>query len=911
VPGSGEHKKAPWSEVAAQFDQALQLDPQAREVWLAELGKQQPRVAHCVRSLLEEIQALDGAGFLVERPVWKPLHAPDLVPGDNVGPYDLIREIGYGGMSSVWLAQRRDQQFKRQVALKLPFLGPCMQLERFIRERDILAALTHPNIARLYDAGISESGQPYLAMEYVCGKTLTRRCDEERLTIRERLMLFLQVLQAVQFAHAELIIHRDLKPSNILVTTQGRVVLLDFGIGKLLAADDRNETHLTQIAGCAFTPQYASPEQITGHALGTASDIYSLGVILYELLTGNCPYEPAHQSRAAIEQAILTGHVRRPSQSGISPTAALGRGTSVRGLARTLARDLDTIVLKALKNNPVDRYASVSAFAQDISNYLECLPVSAQPDSRWYRLTRFTARYKTPVIAAGIATTALLAGAMLAAWQARTASVARDRAVALASRNQAVSEFLGRVITEAAESAKPVTVSEMLSRSERLALTDRSISAENRAALLEMIADRYQSMDETDRAARLLESASRIVAGSPDHALRSRLTCDHAATVATFGHSDGPVRAISREIEQLQSDPETASFCLLALCRIALIEHHALEGIHQARMGLARAREAGRGSGEIAASLLSDLAYGYHLIGRNIDAQRCFEQALREYADLGRARSDGALVVINNWGVALLNAGVPRRALQLFQQEEEVEAERESGSLPTTTTVRNQAEALLALGRFESARATLARARQLAQQRKDEFTELYCSLSFAKLTIETRSFAETPQYLQRAMQLMSAAPADSPPMLLHAALQGAVDMAAGRISEARAQFQRAMTGKDASPASLAGQLGMVDAELAARRPAAAVERARGAVQTAVALQGGLPYSFRTGLAWVALGHAYRQLGDRVQATRSFEAGIRHLSNTVDADHPALLQARQLLSADKQTASPPWLPADLQ
>jgi serine/threonine-protein kinase len=889
--GASVLNRAPRTEVEALFDRALELDQQARDALLSELDKQQPHVARGVRTLLAEIEAVNAAGFLLDRPPWQ----ADLAPGDTLGPYCLIREIGYGGMSSVWLAQRHDGQLKREIALKLPLLGPCMQLERFIRERDILSALTHPNIARLYDAGISESGQPYLAMEYVSGTTLARYCDERRLTVRERLKLFVQVLQAVQFAHAELIIHRDLKPSNILVTAQGRVVLLDFGIGKLLTDDGGNETRLTQIAGRVFTPGYASPEQITGQALGTGSDIYSLGVILYELLTGNCPYRPTHESRAAIEEAILSGDVRRPSHSDISPEAALTRGASARSLARILTGDLDTVVIKALKKNPVDRYASISAFAQDITNFLESLPVSARPDSKWYRLARFTARHKIPVVAASVAATALLAGATLAAWQARTASAARDRAVEMASRNEAVSEFLGRVITEAAESEKPVTVSEMLARSERLALTDKSGSAENRASVLEMIAERYDSLDENGRAEQLLEKALQIVANSPDRALRSRLTCARAA-VAALGQSETSVRVISRELDSLGSDPETASYCLLKLSRIHAEEHHPAETVRAATLGLTRAHEARRDSGETAAALMNQLAFGYHLSGQNDEADRYFARALRGYADLGQERSDGALTVINDWGVAILRAGVPRRALQLFDREDRTVTEREAGFEPSTTTVGNQAMALVALGRFEQARAVLARQCRLARQRNDDSSEMHCLLNFATLTVQTRSFEQTREYLDRATPLLAGAPPDSPPVLQRAALQGSVDLADGRLSEARIQFQRAMTSKDASPTSLTAQLGIVDAELQAGHVTAALQEARAALRIAASLQGGLPYSFRTGLAWVSLGRASERLGDRIQARKAIETGITHLSNTVDDNHPALLQARQLLAA---------------
>src|SRR5882724_1627811 len=701
-----EHDPVPWTEVERHFDQVLELEPEARERWLAEMSATRPDIAKDVRALLSKLEALDAEGFLLGSPVAEGTHpelrdfleqralretgelipaahgvgpatASGFVAGTVVGPYRLIREVGYGGMSSVWLAERCDGQLKREVALKLPLTGPHVQVERVLRERDILAALTHPNIARLYDAGISDSGQPYLAMEYVGGTALTVSCDERHLTIQERTLVFVQVLEAVQFAHAKLIIHRDLKPSNVFVTPQGRVVLLDFGIGKLLTDGVPTDTPITQISGHALTPDYASPEQIAGQVLGTASDIYSLGVILYELLTGLRPYRLKRESRAALEEAILSDDVRRPSQCEISAETAAKRGTSAGTLRRSLAGDLDTIVLKALKKNPLERYASVTAFAQDINNHLHRLPVSARPDGTWYRVGRFVSRHKIPVVAAGVALCALLSGAAVAIWQARAAASERDRAVALASRNEAVTEFLGRVITEAAESAKPVTVGEMLTHSEKLALGDASDSPENRAAVLEMIADRYMSVDDMEHGTRLITSALGLVRNSPDHALRSRLICKQAMAVADPVRSDESIRIITHELGRLDADPETASQCLLDLATIYSAEHRAADQLRYAKLGLERIHETKRASGATEAALLGAVGFGYHLNGRNVEADRYFEEALRKYRDLGRERSDGALTIMNDWAVALRGAGLPRRALQLLDEEVRIEMQRE------------------------------------------------------------------------------------------------------------------------------------------------------------------------------------------------------------------------------------------
>jgi serine/threonine protein kinase len=910
-------EEVPWTDVEPYFDRALQLDEQSCATWLGELDERRPEVAKAVRALLAQREALNRAGFLegsafagVEQlaPALRDIvarHAARLTgsagegarppqgwsAGDAVGPYRLIREVGVGGMSSVWLAERSDGQLKREVALKLPLTGPRMRVERFMRERDILAALTHPNIARLYDAGISDAGQPYLAMEYVAGTQLIHSCDERLLDIRGRLRLFMQAMDAVQFAHAELVIHRDLKPSNMLVTADGRVALLDFGIGKMLTQDTAEETELTQMSGRMFTPGYASPEQIAGQPLTTASDIYSLGVVLYELLTGVRPYRLKYDSRAALEEAILKEDLRRPSQNKFSTQVAAARGTSERGLARTLAGDLDTIVLKALKRNPLERYASVSALAQDIVNYLHNLPVSARPDSLWYRAGRFTMRYKVPVAAAAITSVALLAGSAVALWQARSAAAERDRAVAFASRNEAVTEFLGRMITDAAASQTPITVNELLTRSEKLALNDASGSPENRAAVLEMIADRYFATDNAERAEPLLARALQLLDKSRDPALRSRLTCKHAAASAELGHAEPALQAMYAEIKRLDGDPQTASQCLYNTTTIHLAEQRTAEALRDAQLGLEKSRQAGSIADE--AALLGAVGYAHHLDARDVEAERYFAQALRKYKELGREHSDGALAVLNDWGVSMLGAGVPRRALELLEESVRVERERGPDIELTATVVGNRGLALQALGRLDQARAAFDLECQLAIGHGDEFSEMHCLAGESSLSIQLAQLDGAQAYLNRLGKLIekSSLPAASPPARVRAVLQGRLDLARGKLAEARAGFDQALVHEGKDPTSMHAYVGRSMAAIAGNDPDAAVEAARRALRIAGALQGDVPYSSQTGLASLWLGRALLQAGDRVEGRKTLETAIKHLSNTIDPDHPYLLQAR--------------------
>ena len=305
-----------WRELFSLLDTLLDLSEAARAEELARIERNSPELKAKLDRLLAN-SGTDGFGADAMQPLFS--ERPTLIggqgrfvlpsafeAGSEVGPYLLLREIGHGGMSTVWLVKRSDGQMQRDIALKLPhiFLHQASFAERFSRERDILAALTHPNIARLYDAGISKAGQPYLAMEYVEGAPLLEHCDSRRLTVDARIELFLQVLDAVRYAHSKLVLHRDLKPSNILVTAAEQVRLLDFGIAKLIVDGSVNETELTQFGGRALTLAYASPEQIVGRPLGTASDVYSLGVILSELLTGARPYRLQNDSRGALEDAI-------------------------------------------------------------------------------------------------------------------------------------------------------------------------------------------------------------------------------------------------------------------------------------------------------------------------------------------------------------------------------------------------------------------------------------------------------------------------------------------------------------------------------------------------------------------------------------------------------------------------------
>ena len=386
---------ARWQAASSYLDEALELDEQSREAWLAALGEREPAVAADVRRLLEQHRALAGERFL-EGTAPPPI-APQAFAGLSVGAYTVLDAIGQGGMGTVWRAERNDGRFHRIAAIKFLNVGHMGQRgqERFTREGRILARLTHPHIAQLVDAGMSTWGQPYLVLEYVDGEPIDRYCDRARLDLAGRVRLFLDVASAVAHAHSHLIVHRDLKPSNVLVTAAGDVKLLDFGIARLLDDQDPlTPATLTRDGGAAMTPAFAAPEQITGAPITTATDVYALGALLYLLLTGTHVTGDTTQSPADLVKAIVEAEPRPMSSF---PGA-------------DIPSDLETIVRTALKKQPVERYASVAAMSADLGRFLRHEPIAARPDTLVYRTGKFLRRNRVPVSAAALALAALSFG---------------------------------------------------------------------------------------------------------------------------------------------------------------------------------------------------------------------------------------------------------------------------------------------------------------------------------------------------------------------------------------------------------------------------------------------------------------------------------------------------------------------
>ncbi|MEO8122750.1 MAG: serine/threonine-protein kinase [Burkholderiales bacterium] len=578
-----------WARLRQLLDEALDLPASQRNAWMHALPAADADLLPRLRALLAHAEsgALTGNLPRIETADFSGASPP----AERIGPYRLLRELGSGGMASVWLAERDDMLRARQVALKLPhgaWRWPHLA-ERLKREREILAALSHPHIARLYDAGVTDDGQPWLALEYVEGQRIDAWADAHAKDTTQRLRLFLQVVQAVAHAHAQLVVHRDLKPANILVDDNDQAKLLDFGIAKLLHDGVTEATALTREAGRAHTPEYASPEQVRGEPLGTASDIYSLGVVLYELLCG-----------------------QRPPPAGSGATVPL---PSVVARSSALHGDLDAIVMKALETDAAQRYSTAQALADDIQRHLDGLPVLARPANAIYLMRRFVARHALVTALSATALLAVLGGAGAALWQAQVAGAQQRRA-------EAVTIFMADVLREAdpynAGVSKPTV--EQLIHQARAKLGNRFADQPAlRVQLLTLLANTLIGLSSFDEAETLLQQAlveGRDALGEDDAlVLRARLGMSEVYRHRTqIAQLDAELKTL---VPALQSSPDIGAPELIQayqnVAHLAIEQQRPADAVASAQraLDLARAKLPPGDERAVAPALLRAVALNY------------------------------------------------------------------------------------------------------------------------------------------------------------------------------------------------------------------------------------------------------------------------------------------------------------
>ncbi|HET7189911.1 MAG TPA: protein kinase, partial [Gemmatimonadaceae bacterium] len=505
-----------WRDVFAAADRALELEPDAQRAFVERCTLEHPAVGAELKAMLDgaaNASALESpasefaAPFLHDAMRSEPSPVDDQ-PIDSLppfGPYRVLRELGSGGMGAVYLAERADDQYRKQVALKvLPRWSgdDRRRRQRFLDERQTLANLDHPGIARLLDGGVTADGQPWFAMEYIDGEHIDRYCDSHNLSIEERLALFCDVCSAVQYAHRNLVVHRDLKPANILVTSGGRVVLVDFGIARPPAMDAAKAAHTT--GALLLTPLYSSPELIRGEPVSTSADVYALGVLLHTLLTGTSPYRLSSLEGYEVARAVIEQEPARPS------VCAPAKAKRLRG-------DLDAIVLRAMAKDPARRYATVQELEADVRRHLTGLPVLARPDSRRYHAAKFLRRHR---IGASITT---LAAVLLAAF-AGVMTVQRARIQAQAEQialERDRAERIGQNLLNIFRTVKPrengMSPRDILDTAAAHVNESTVGNPEQRRRLMVGMAAAYRRVGENDRARRLLAPAAPVATPSASH----------------------------------------------------------------------------------------------------------------------------------------------------------------------------------------------------------------------------------------------------------------------------------------------------------------------------------------------------------------------------------------------------------
>ncbi len=768
-----------WVEVSALFDRLLALTPANREAQLKR-SSASPEVLQQVRQMFSALDRepsfLEQSGRQAEPEQFQEYSS--LVAGAKIGAFVVERLVGRGGMGEVYLAHRCDADFSQKVALKLIRPEAVGRLGHFENERRILAGLEHPGIARLIDGGLAPDGRPYMAMEFVEGRDLIAYAKDNALNLDKRLQLFQQICEAVDFAHRNLIVHRDLKPANILVDTNGRARLLDFGIAKL--ADDGGSV-MTQ---ALLTPEYAAPEQLEGGAITMATDVFALGVVLYELLVGARPWSLSGS-------ALPASFKRRFDAEPALPSNAVNASSVVS--AKSLRGDLDAIVMKALRPEPGQRYQSASQLWNDIKRHLRREPVSARGDTRGYLFRRFVSRHKVGVAAAAAVFVAISVGVGGVVWQAHKTALERDQVLAEIRRADAVKNYLLFMFRTAGENqgAEPTTAKQVLDQSAKNLAEQYRDQPQTRAEIVEALGALYLYMNDAEGAAPLLRgylesneitpAARAQVNGLLAQAelqlgnkIEARRLLDAAQAFWNKNPAQNRKSLVEFRLTQALVEKEESGLpTSMRTLQLALLEHDDYYG---------------RNAIETAV-LLNSLGIAYQANGDIDKADAAFRDSWKVYEKLGQTRSAGALLLMGNWttvayrkndfvraeelllkattlrrdlygpsaglasmygnlGKIMLKAKRPKDALvQLNQALPMTREYTGEHSILTTFVLQSIAEARILSGELKLANESLAQAKIAARANSGEDQALYalCDGIEAKLRLAEGKKAQAQQ----------------------------------------------------------------------------------------------------------------------------------------------------------------------
>ncbi|MBT8403535.1 MAG: tetratricopeptide repeat protein [Gemmatimonadetes bacterium] len=796
-----------WARLDALFDELADRPHGEQAVRLEEVRAEDPGLAKRLEALLRYDRGQgEPLADAVHEAVGSMVKAegPDR-KGARIGPYRIVSELGHGGMGSVYLAERADGAYEAQVAIKLIRGGVASgeQVRRFLTERQILAGLDHPNIARLLDGGTTPDGLPYVVMEVIDGEPIDRYCDRERLSIEERIHLFRSVCDAVAYAHRNLVVHRDLKPANVLVTADGVPKLLDFGIAKLVEADGPDATRTV----VAMTPAYASPEQVRGETVTTATDVYALGAILYELLTGHRAHRFETSSPAEIERVVCREGPDRPSTvvtrtitgsdgGSLSPDEVGGaRRTDPARLRHTLSGDLDTIVLTALRKEPDRRYLSVAALSQDLANYLLGLPVSARDDTWSYRARKFAGRNRGPLFAAAAVATVLVS--LVTFYTARLATE-RDRARTEATKAEALADYLGGIFT--IEERNPaagaaVTARELLDRG---AETIGDVDDEQvRADLQYNLGLAYTNLGQFDRGAELLAAAEETTRrlwgpdGPETSAVRSALA-DALWERGEYQEADSVLQAA---LPGFDDHPEQYAATLASRGRamLRLGRWEEAESVYVEALAMQDALPGDRRGSR--AAILNQLGQ----IALDTDDRTRAVELLRESVAIEReleAEGAGSLAIgLQSLGSALVGARELDEAEPVLLEALALDESRLGPEHPGLSPVLSQLSALYRLkGEPGEALPYMERAIDIGRARGADHADLaYDLTNLAQVLLELDRLDEAEAAARESVRMSRATDGPDSPFLARAILTlGATFRSQERFGEATARFDAAL-----------------------------------------------------------------------------------------------------------------------
>jgi serine/threonine protein kinase/tetratricopeptide (TPR) repeat protein len=939
---------APSREVLV-FNAALQLPVNERAGYLSESCRDDAGLLRRVAALLE---AHERAGTFLRAPIDKSngssgtsgpgkskngrseLEPPGERCGDHVGRYKLLQQIGEGGCGVVYMAEQAEPVHRR-VALKVIKLGMDTRqvIARFEAERQALAMMDHPNIAKVFDAGATETGRPYFVMELVRGVKITDFCDQNRVSTEERLQLFIQVCHSIQHAHQKGVIHRDIKPTNILVAVNDGVrvpTVIDFGIAKATQGKLTDQTLFTAFEQFIGTPAYMSPEQavMTSVEVDTRSDIYSLGVLLYELLTGQTPFAQQELLSSGLDEmrrAIREKEPVRPSTrlEAMGPsdltTVARNRGSQPPQLVHLVRGDLDWIVMKCLQKDRARRYETANGLAMDIERHLHHQPVRARSDSRAYRVAKFVRRHRAGVTFAVLILLALIAGltgtitqarratqhARLeeaqrrrADEQARAAKEQRDFALRQLSRAEAINDLNSFLLSDAAPNGKRFTVGDLLARAERLINQQSGEPDANRVEVLIAIGQQYLQLDQDGKARELLGEAYEVSRHLHEPEVRAKAAAAYGNAIASADEYARGEKLIEEALAELGDAPQYTLpriFCLLRGSHAAREHKQTKLGIRRDLTAQQLLRESGESSPLLELTIAMDLAESYRLAGWTRQAADAFAEAYKQLLALGRGDTDKAATLLNNWANAVERLGQPLEAERLYREAIAIETAEGSAETVSPMVLNNLARDLIELHRFREAADYEERAEAKARQ---QGAEMVVSLCLNVRTIACRELGQLDRAAEALAEFESRWKKLFPPGEIGFA---AIASQYALLSLARGDPRSALTKADecialceATPEGRDRLMIYLTRRAEIRMQLKQFEEARAdsarALTLAQKVAGPDVLTCTIGRAYLALGRALAAQGKVEEARTAYASALKHLASSLGKEHAETLEA---------------------